>query len=122
VNGRASKAKGYRGEIESIEILAPVFPEADRYGGINGSNDLGDIKGVPNWAIQVKNVAVASLGKFVADAETQRDRAKAQWAGVMLKLKGKHMRQGVFVMSNAQALEIMKRLEECERGTCRPQD
>ncbi|WP_149030301.1 hypothetical protein [Kitasatospora sp. MBT66] len=108
--------------MEAVEVFSPVYPEAERYGGINGANDLGDIKGIPYWAIQVKNVAVAQLGKFVADAETQRIRAGALWSAVMLKLKGKHMRNGVFVMSNEQALRIMKRLEECENGTCRSKD
>ncbi|WP_152646006.1 hypothetical protein [Streptacidiphilus albus] len=119
MNGRASKSKGYRGEVEAVEVLTPVFPDAERYGNVNGSNDLGDIKGVPGWAVQVKNVATASLGAFVKDARTQADRLGARYAGVMLKLKGKHMRDSVFVMSNAQAVAIMKRLDEC---TCERRD
>ncbi|MFE4355091.1 hypothetical protein [Kitasatospora sp. NPDC056800] len=122
MNGRASKSKGYRGEIEAVEVLSPVYPKAKRFGGINGANDLGDIDEIPYWVIQVKNVAVAQLGRFVADAEEQRKRAGARWSAVMLKLKGKHMRYGVFVMSNEQGIRIMKRLEECENGTCHSQD
>ncbi|MFE1095859.1 hypothetical protein [Streptomyces smyrnaeus] len=119
MHGRASKAKGYRGEVEAVESLSPVYPAAERYGGINGANDLGDIKGVPEWALQVKNVSTAYLGKFVADAADQAKRAGKRYAGVMLKLRGKHMRHGVFVMPMNQAIAIMKELEDCHNGKCR---
>ncbi|MFF4818059.1 hypothetical protein ACFY2K_26135 [Kitasatospora sp. NPDC001309] len=105
-----------------METASPYFPEVARYGGINGANDLGDLDGIPDWAIQVKNVSVPNLGKFVADAVTQAGRAGKKYAGVMLKLRGKHMRKGLFIMPNEQAMRIMKRLEDCEHGACRKED
>lgn len=116
-NGRASRSKGYRGEVEAVEVLAPYWPEAERNGNRYGRYDQGDIGGVPDWALQVKSVVRVDLGGFVDAAEAQAGHAGKRFGAVMIKLKGKHMRHGVMVMSVEQGVRLMRELETYRNNT-----
>lgn len=111
-NGRSSKAKGYRGETEFVETAREFGYEAGRNGSVYGQKDRGDIHGIPGWVIQVKNVAVAEIPKFIADAAEQAVNAGVRLYCVALKLRGKHMREGVVMMPVRQWFEMLKETEE----------
>ncbi|MFI6609254.1 hypothetical protein [Streptomyces sp. NPDC050507] len=118
MNGRASKAKGYRAEVEGVEFYgeAGYWPEVERNGNRYGPKDQGDLGRIPEWAIQIKNVATATLGAFVADAQEQAQNARKKYHAVHLKLRGRHMRRGLFIMSAEQGRRVMKELEECRNA------
>lgn len=114
-NGRASKAKGYRGETEFCEAAKEQgFATAERNGSRYGSKDRGDIAGLPDWTIQVKSVARYSIPAWLKDAEEQAGHGGTKWFGVALKLTGKHMRLGAFLMPVSKFFELLNYVHELE--------
>jgi hypothetical protein len=114
-NGRSSKAKGYRGETEFVEAAHEGgFLTAERNGSRYGSKDRGDIAGVPDWTIQVKSVARYSIPEWLRDAKEQAENGSTRWYGLALKLTGKHMREGAFLLPIAKWLELLRYIEELQ--------
>jgi hypothetical protein len=112
-NGRSSKSKGYRGEAEFVQAAVEEgFPEAGRNGSVYGSKDRGDVHGIPGWVVQVKSVAVAQIPAFIKDAGEQAVNAGVRLYCVALKLRGKHMREGVIVMPVKQWFGMVREAEE----------
>lgn len=113
MRGRASKAKGYRGEKEFIEVLHESgWADAKRNGNIHGRADQGDASGVPGWAFQVKNVETARIPEFLKAAQEQAASAGAPWFGLVLKLRGKHIRDGAFVMPVWLAMRLIREVDD----------
>lgn len=114
-NGRSSKAKGYAGEREFCEAAHEQgFATAERNGSRYGSKDRGDIAGVPDWTIQVKNVVRYEIPKWLSDAEEQAGNGDTRWFGLALKLKGKHMRQGAFLLPIGKWFELLQYVRQLE--------
>ncbi|NUR00385.1 MAG: hypothetical protein HOY79_28805 [Streptomyces sp.] len=111
-SGRSSKSKGYRGETEFVQAAAEHGYEAGRNGNVYGNKDRGDIHGIPGWVIQVKSVATPKIPEFIKDAGEQAKNAGVRLYCVALKLRGKHMRDGVILMPVRQWFEIVKEMEE----------
>lgn len=86
-----SKRKGDRAELEVQEILREELGvSARRALGAGRLDDIGDIHGVPNTAIQVvarKDVARAIREKL-PEVEEQRRRAGATFAATFVRLPG----------------------------------
>lgn len=114
-NGRASKAKGYRGETEFCEAAHEGgFPNAERNGSRYGSKDRGDVAGVPDWTIQVKSVARYSIPEWLRDAKEQAENGSTRWYGLALKLTGKHMREGAWLMPMSKFFELLRYVEQLQ--------
>lgn len=114
-NGRSSKAKGYRGETEFCEAAKERgFPNVERNGSRYGSKDRGDIAGLPDWTIQVKSVARYSIPEWLRDAEEQAKNGGTRWFGLALKLTGKHMRLGAFLMPISKFFDLLDYIQELE--------
>ncbi len=56
---------------------------------LSGSNDKGDISGLPGWVIEAKNVSRMDLSGWLAEAEKERVNAGAEFGAVWHKKKGK---------------------------------
>ena len=69
----ANKRKGTRFESDVVQYLNDNKPYSVERRAQHGAFDRGDVVGVPDWAIEIKNVADWSkrLGSFVAEAETE---------------------------------------------------
>lgn len=114
-NGRASKSKGYRGETEFCEAAKEAgFLSVERNGSRYGSKDRGDIAGLPDWTIQVKSVAKYSIPEWLRDAKEQAQNGGTRWFGLALKLTGKHMRDGAFLMPNERFFALLNYIGELE--------
>lgn len=84
----AAKTRGTRAETAVVRTLrAAGFVHAERR-ALNGSQDRGDIAGIPGLVIEVKNHARLALAEWVAEMETERDRDGARYGVVWHKRKG----------------------------------
>jgi hypothetical protein len=68
----ASKAKGTRWETAIVEYLrANGVPHAERR-ALNGSQDRGDVAGIPRVVVEAKNRRSMTLAAWVDEAEKER--------------------------------------------------
>lgn len=84
-----SKDKGTRWESAIVDYLAGHgFPWAERR-ALTGSQDRGDIAGVPAWVVEAKNHATLNLAGWVDEATTEQANAGADYACVWHHRRGK---------------------------------
>jgi hypothetical protein len=105
----ASKKKGTAAETAVVQYLRAVgFIQAERR-TLNGAKDRGDITGIPDVVIEVKNCARQELGAWVAEAEIERDNDHASLGVVWHKRRGKGNPGDWFVtMSGAQFAALLR--------------
>lgn len=85
----AQRAKGTRFESAVADFLRGAgFPHAERR-ALNGAKDKGDIAGVLDVVIEVKNQSRQSLAEWLDEALTERDNAGASIGAVWFKRRGK---------------------------------
>lgn len=83
------KIKGTRAETAVVEYLkAHGFPWAERR-ALSGTKDRGDVAGVVEHVLEVKDHAQMSLGVWVAEAEVERINDGAKIGVVIHKRRGK---------------------------------
>ncbi|MFC8985151.1 hypothetical protein [Streptomyces sp. NPDC057115] len=83
-----SKAKGTAAETAVVRFLqAAGFAQAERR-TLGGTQDRGDIAGIPGVVIEVKNHARDQLPAWVAEAELERDNDRATLGVVWHKRRG----------------------------------
>lgn len=106
-----SKAKGTSAESALINYLRlNGFPNAERR-ALSGVLDKGDVAGIINNVIEVKNVSRDGLPGWVDEAERERANAGARYGVVWHKRKGKGSPGDWFVtMSGEQWADILRRL------------
>jgi len=63
------------------------MPQAERR-ALNGSNDKGDIAGVPGWVLEVKASAAHNYGVWLREAEQERVNAAVEHCAVVHKPSG----------------------------------
>ena len=117
MNGRASKAKGYTGEVEFIQVGDEEgYPGLRRNGNQFGQADQGDIAGVIGWVIQVKNVATARIPEWIRACKEQAKNAGVDRWAIALKLRGHHMRDGVVMVPTRLFFEMVRIIEAFEKA------
>ncbi|MGM9380310.1 hypothetical protein [Streptomyces antibioticus] len=85
----ASKKKGTAAETAVVRFLRAVgFTYAERR-SLNGTQDRGDIAGLPGIVIEVKNCSRQELAAWVEEAEREGDRDGASLGVVWHKRRGK---------------------------------
>lgn len=79
------KQKGTAGESAVVSFLhTQGFPHAERL-ALSGGKDRGDITGIPGIVIEVKAVQVYQFSAWLAEAEVERENAKADYGFVVAK-------------------------------------
>lgn len=115
----ASKKKGTAAETAVVNYLRTKgFIQAERR-ALNGTQDRGDITGIPGAVIEVKNCARSELAAWIDEAAAERNNDKA-WLGVVWhKRRGKSRPSDWFVtMSGEQfALLLLTVMEIAAPGT-----
>lgn len=110
--GKRSKELGYRWEADLVRWLRSLgWSNAKRYGSVNGTNDLGDIDGIP-WVWQAKNVSQlgpARLATFLDAAKRQAEAAGKRYYLVALKRRRKGVSDGYAIMPLWMAEEFMRK-------------
>lgn len=80
-----SKARGTRWESELVAYLRDSgFPHARR-NVQHGPNDIGDVGGVPKFAIEAKDTQKHDLAKFVKQANAEAENAGQPWGVAAIK-------------------------------------
>jgi len=104
-----SKDKGTRWESAIVDYLTEHgFPHAERR-ALTGSQDRGDIAGVPGWVLEAKNCARDALGGWIDEATTEQANDGADYAAVWHHRRGKASPADGFVtMTGASFLRLIR--------------
>ena len=83
-----SKQKGTLAEVGVVKALQSAgWPHVERR-ALGGSQDRGDIAGLPGVVIEVKNCKTMALGAWLREAEVERRNDGAEYGVVWHKLRG----------------------------------
>ena len=83
-----SKQKGTAAETAVVNYLKSKGRKHVERRSLNGSNDRGDIAGLPGVVIEVKNHARMELSQWVSELEVEMANDKADTGVVIHKKKG----------------------------------
>lgn len=83
-----SKQKGTAAETAVVNYLKDKGRKHVERRSLNGSNDRGDIAGLPGVVIEVKNHARMELSQWVSELEVEMTNDKADTGVVIHKKKG----------------------------------
>lgn len=84
------RAKGDRAEREVLAFLRDQLGDQLVRARLEGANDHGDIVGLPNCVVQVKNYADISraMREGVVGASAQKENAGALWGAAFVRRPG----------------------------------
>ena len=82
-----SKQKGTLAETAVADYLKQTFSAVERR-TLSGANDKGDIAGVPNCVVEVKNQRTYKIHEWMKETETERINAEADLAILVIKPNG----------------------------------
>jgi hypothetical protein len=82
-----AKQKGTLAETAVADYLKQTFPAVERR-TLSGANDKGDIAGVPNCVVEVKNQRTYKIHEWMKETETERINAEADLAILVIKPNG----------------------------------
>ncbi len=102
-----SKRKGTAWESAIVAYLRPWFPWVERR-ALSGSNDKGDISGIPGLVIEAKDAQRHELAVWMNEAEQERKNAGASLALLVIKRRRKPVGDAYAVMTLRQAVELIR--------------
>ena len=82
-----SKQKGTLAETAVAELLKNVWPLVERR-ALNGINDKGDIAGIPQIVIEVKNQKSYKISEWLKETKQEQVNAKADYGVLVIKPNG----------------------------------
>jgi hypothetical protein len=102
VMSNRSKQKGTTFESAVVAYLqASGWPGAERR-ALHGSQDKGDILGVPGWVLECKNASRIELGEWVKELQAEIRNAGAAHGALWLKRRGKSSPADSYVVIDGQ--------------------
>ena len=82
-------------------------PYAERAYGAGRPDDVGDLDGVPGWALELKNHQKLALSGWLEEAESERLNARKRFAAVIAKRRGMSAGHAYVVMTLATFAELL---------------
>ena len=82
-----SKQKGTLAETAVAEYLKKTWPAVERR-TLGGANDKGDIAGVPNCVVEVKNQRTYKISEWLKETEQERANAGTDFGILVVKPNG----------------------------------
>jgi hypothetical protein len=82
-----SKQKGTLAETAVADYLKQTFPAVERR-TLSGKNDKGDIAGVPDCVVEVKNQRTYKIQEWMKETEIERINAEAELGILVIKPVG----------------------------------
>jgi hypothetical protein len=79
-----SKQKGTLAETAVVEFFKTFFPKVERR-VLYGKNDKGDVAGVPNFAIEIKNQKTYKISEWLEETEQERINAGEPYGVLIVK-------------------------------------
>lgn len=102
-----SKIKGTRWETQVVDHLrANGVPHAERR-ALGGSQDRGDIAGIPGVVIECKSTVRVALAEWVDEAEAERVNDRADLAVVWVKRRGRASPGAGYAVLTGEALLLL---------------
>ena len=102
-----SKQKGTAFESEVVTYLQEHgHPTAERR-ALTGSQDRGDISGVPNWTLECKNRKALDFAGAVDEAAIEAINAKTPFFAAIVKRPRKNIRDAYAVMPYFQLVALI---------------
>lgn len=116
-----SKDKGTAAESDVIEYLRGMgFPAVERR-ALSGTQDRGDVAGIPGVTIEVKNCARVELAAWVDEAGRERLNNRDDLGVVWHKRRGRGSPAHWFVtMDGATLVKLLVLLEGRRPSECAP--
>jgi hypothetical protein len=113
-NGRAMKAKGSTFEREVVRVLHEHgHPRAERAYGAGRPRDVGDVSGIPGFAVEVKACRSLDLAGWCDEATREALNVGAGAVGVVVaKRRGRPAEDAYVVVRLADFAELAARLPE----------
>lgn len=103
----ASRAKGTAFETAVVRYLNEHgYPYAERR-ALAGTNDKGDIAGVPGVMFECKAVRTITLAEFMGQVDVQKANAQAQIGVAVIKRRQKPIGKAYVVMDLEQFVELI---------------
>jgi hypothetical protein len=104
-----SKAKGTAWESAICRFLvAEGFPHVERR-ALNGTQDRGDIAGIPGWVLEAKNCQATSLAAWVDEAALEQANDGAEFSAVWHHRRGRALpADGYVTMTGATFVRLMR--------------
>lgn len=104
-----SKDKGTRAETAVVRYLQEAGATQAERRALNGTQDRGDVAGIPGVVIEVKDVSRDGLPGWLDEAEIERRNDGAEIAFVWHKRRGKGSPADWFVtMTGRQLVEVLR--------------
>lgn len=82
-----AKQKGTLAETAVVELLKQVWPTAERR-ALSGINDKGDVAGINQIAIEVKNQKSYKISEWLKETKQEQLNAKADYGVLVIKPNG----------------------------------
>jgi hypothetical protein len=102
-----SKRIGTAWETTVVRYLREWFRYAERR-ALAGSQDLGDITGIPGVVWELKDCVRHELAQWTDETETERTNANAQYGILVVKRRNKNVREAYAIMPLWQVVELLK--------------
>jgi len=112
-----SKQKGTMAETAVAEYLKKTWPAVERR-TLGGSNDKGDIAGVPNCVVEVKNQRTYKIGEWLKETETERRNAGTDYGILVVKPVGigvSRTQDWWAIVSLDTITKLLRELEDAKR-------
>ena len=74
----------------------------------DGRYDCGDISGLPDWALELKNEKEFHLGTWMGEAERERDNAGTKYGVVIFPRRGKGVAGAYVLLTMDQWLKMLQ--------------
>lgn len=109
-----SKRRGTAFETRVVKMLQAFgFGEAAR-APLSGKNDKGDILGIKNWTLELKNRKQWALAQAMDEAKRESQVGKTSFYAVVANRNRSPINRAYAVMELSQLLNIIAMLEELE--------
>jgi hypothetical protein len=112
-----SKQKGTLAETAVAEYLKKTWPAVERR-TLGGSNDKGDIAGVENCVVEVKNQRTYKISEWLKETEIERRNAGTDYGVLVVKPNGvgvSRTQEWWAIVSLETITKLLKELEDAKR-------
>lgn len=104
-----SKAKGTSWETAVVDHLRAAGATQAERRALNGTDDRGDITGIPGVVIEAKNAARVELAAWLDEAEKEKTNDGAEVGLVWIKRRGKTSPgAGYVLMTGDQLIQLLR--------------
>jgi hypothetical protein len=107
-----SKTKGTKFESEVCAYLRARGLEVERR-ALTGTQDRGDIAGIPGWVIECKNQNTSNWAEWMDETERERRNARTDFGLLVVRRRLKIIEQAYAVLPLKQAVSIIIDDVEC---------